>query len=175
MTPWAWGISAVRRLGIVLPPGISFYTFQAMSYTVDVYRGHAKPTRSFSRFRPVHLLLPAPGGRSDHAGVNPAAAGGPTAANPIGSLGQRWYLLILVSMFKNIVVADNMAPIASHMFCQYAGSTGTLLTAPEILLGIYAFAFQIYGDFSGYSSIARDLEMARIRTGRSISICPTCP
>ena len=143
-------------LGIVLPPGISFYTFQAMSYTVDVYRGHAKPTRSFSDFALFICFFP-------HLVAGPIMRAStllPQVVQPRRIQSEAWAsgaLLILVGMFKKIVVADNMAPIASHMFCQYAGSTGTSLTAPEILLGIYAFAFQIYGDFSGYSSIARGI------------------
>jgi D-alanyl-lipoteichoic acid acyltransferase DltB (MBOAT superfamily) len=70
---------------------------------------------------------------------------------------QEGLALVLVGLFKKLVLADNMAPIANSVFMRLAdGRTGDL-SGSEVLVGIYAFAFQIYGDFSGYSSIARGI------------------
>ena len=66
-------------------------------------------------------------------------------------------MLILVGMFKKIVIADNMAPIANQVFFHYLENPSISLSGWEILTGVYAFAFQIYGDFSGYSAIARGI------------------
>jgi D-alanyl-lipoteichoic acid acyltransferase DltB (MBOAT superfamily) len=62
-------------------------------------------------------------------------------------------LLVLIGLFKKLVIADNMAPIADNVF--FSLSNGNAITGTEVLIGLYAFAFQIYGDFSGYSAIAR--------------------
>lgn len=143
-------------LGIVLPPGISFYTFQAMSYTVDVYRGRAKPTRSFSDFALFVCFFP-------HLVAGPIMRAStllPQVVCPRRVSRRGWeegLLLILLGMFKKIVIADNMAVIVNHVFARYAEGTGATLTGIELLMGIYAFAFQIYGDFSGYSAIARGI------------------
>src|SRR5205085_11891873 len=59
--------------------------------------------------------------------------------------------------FKRIVVADNMAFAANAVFARFAAGTGSSVTGPEALVALYAFAWQIYGDFSGYSSIARGI------------------
>ncbi len=66
-------------------------------------------------------------------------------------------LLILLGLFKKVVIADNMAPIASAMFFRLTAKDGPPLSGGEVWVGLYAFAFQIYGDFSGYSSIARGI------------------
>lgn len=141
-----------NTLGIILPAGISFYTFQAMSYTIDIYRGEVKPTESFRDFAlfvcffphlvagPImraHTLLPQI--------VNPRRL---TNENIIEGM-----LLVLIGLFKKLVIADNMAPIADNVF--FSLSNGNAITGTEVLIGLYAFAFQIYGDFSGYSAIAR--------------------
>ena len=147
---------SIPVLSIVLPAGISFYTFQAMSYTIDIYRGKTEPTRSFSDFAlfvcffphlvagPImraHTLLPQV--------VHPRSAG-------IAEF-REGLALVLVGLFKKLVVADNMAPIANSVFMRLADGTTGDLSGSEVLVGIYAFAFQIYGDFSGYSSIARGI------------------
>lgn len=139
-------------LGVVLPVGISFYTFQTISYTVDVYRGQTKPSRDFLDFAlyvsffpqlvagPIersHRLLP-----QVH---NPRTV---TADNVREGIYH-----IIFGLFKKVVVADNMAVIANSVFSRPVDT----LSATEVLIGTYAFAFQIYGDFSGYSSIAQGL------------------
>jgi D-alanyl-lipoteichoic acid acyltransferase DltB (MBOAT superfamily) len=136
-------------LHIVLPVGISFYTFQAMSYTIDVYRGELKPARDFFDFALYISFFPqlvaGPIERATHLV--------PQVQNPrvITYLSVRegaW--LILRGFFKKVVIADNLAEIADTVFNHPADHHGL-----AVLLGVYAFAFQIYCDFSGYSDIAR--------------------
>ena len=139
-------------LEILLPVGISFYTFQTLSYTIDVYRGKTTPTRNFLDFALYVSFFPQ------------------LVAGPIERsyqllpqiLEKRQRLVddfregtyhIMIGMFKKVVIADNMAPIVNHVFSKPVSD----LTGPEIMVGVYAFAFQIYGDFSGYSSIAQGI------------------
>jgi D-alanyl-lipoteichoic acid acyltransferase DltB (MBOAT superfamily) len=145
-------------LNIVLPAGISFYTFQAMSYTVDIYRRQAQPTEDFADFAlfvsffphlvagPImraHTLLPQViHDRPDPRGT-PAMREG--------------LILVLVGLVKKLVIADNMAPLANAVFFRFLDGKGAEVSGPEVLLGVYAFALQIYGDFSGYSAIARGI------------------
>lgn len=136
-------------LNIVLPVGISFYTFQTLSYTVDVHRGHTKPTDDFLTYATYLAFFPqlvaGPIERSTDLLPQlqrPAAWG-------LESF-HRGLRLILVGLFKKVFVADNCALLANHAF-----DPKTALNAPWALLGVVAFAFQIYGDFSGYSDMAR--------------------
>ena len=137
---------------IVLPVGISFYTFQAMSYTIDVYRGDTQPTRNFRDFALYVAFFPqlvaGPIERSSRLlpqVVNPR----PRRYNDFAD----GLFLVIVGLFKKIVIADNLALIVNGIFAEDI----TKLSGPDCLVGVYAFAFQIYGDFSGYSTIARGL------------------
>jgi alginate O-acetyltransferase complex protein AlgI len=139
------------RLNIVLPVGISFYTFQSMSYTIDVYRGVLKPTtRYFDYALYVSLftqLVAGPIERATHLL--------PQVLNPrsITWQGVRLGLWLFGwGLFKKLVIADNAAIIADQVF-----SGQVEWTAGTALLGVYAFALQIYCDFSGYSDMARGL------------------
>jgi alginate O-acetyltransferase complex protein AlgI len=136
-------------LEIVLPVGISFYTFQSMSYTIDVYRGHLKAARSFADFSLFVSLFPqlvaGPIERATHLMhqvLNPRRIEWPQV--------QAGIFLVLWGYFKKMVIADNMSPIANAVYNDLGSASGL-----DILLGTVAFAFQIYGDFSGYSDIAR--------------------
>jgi alginate O-acetyltransferase complex protein AlgI len=137
-------------LDIVLPVGISFYTFQTMSYTIDVYRGRTQPVKDpldfalFVAFFPQ--LVAGPIERSTH--LMPQIVHPRTVRASDFSEGL-W--LILWGLFKKVVIADNMAIIVNGLF---AGNPRGL-TGPECWIAVYAFALQIYGDFSGYSAIAR--------------------
>jgi D-alanyl-lipoteichoic acid acyltransferase DltB (MBOAT superfamily) len=144
-------------LHLALPVGISFYTFQSMAYTIEVYRGHVKPvTRyaplgSYLSFFP--LLVAGPIERPFHLlpqFLSTRALTGTRIRDGV------W--LFSWGLFKKMVVADNMAKIVHAVFAPY-DSAGTLAPVPHdglrLLVGLYAFAFQIYGDFSGYSDIAR--------------------
>lgn len=143
-------------LGILLPAGISFYTFQAMSYTIDIYRGDVEPTESFSDFALFVCFFP-------HLVAGPIMRAHtllPQVVKPRrlaeGAVEAGLYLVV-IGLFKKIVVADNMAPIANHVFGTIAAGEAAGLSAAEVLAGLYAFAFQIYGDFSGYSAVARGI------------------
>lgn len=140
------------RLGLILPVGISFYTFQTMSYTIDIYRGTLKPTRNIIEF-------------STFIAFFPQLVAGPIerASNLLPQFEKvrkidwdklrtgTW--LILWGLFKKAAIADNLAIIADRAF---NGDIGNL-SGPEIFVAVYAFAFQIYCDFSGYSDMARGL------------------
>jgi alginate O-acetyltransferase complex protein AlgI len=139
-------------LNVILPVGISFYTFQTMSYTIDVYRGVTKPTKKFLDFALYVSFFPqlvaGPIERSSH--LLPQILKPRTIRKNDFSEG---LYHVLTGLFKKIVIADNMAPIVNTIF-----STPTSeLSGLEVLVGVYAFAFQIYGDFSGYSSIAQGI------------------
>lgn len=139
----------LRFAELVLPVGISFYTFQSLSYTVDVYRGDLKASRSlvdfalFVGFFPQ--LVAGPIERATH--FMPQVQKPRTISFDLLREGA-W--LILLGYFKKVVLADNMTPFTTRVFDSPGDVHGL-----EVLIGIYAFAFQIYGDFSGYSDIAR--------------------
>ncbi|HEX4169383.1 MAG TPA: MBOAT family O-acyltransferase [Bryobacteraceae bacterium] len=140
----------IEFLRILLPPGISFYTFQALAYIVDVYFGRLEPAESlldyalFINFFP-HLIA-GPIQRPSHLLPQVQA---PRRFD--GRLFMDGIMLILTGLFRKCVIADNCALLANAAF---NGKMGTP-TLPIVALGTYAFAWQIYGDFSGYSDIAR--------------------
>src|SRR5947208_1993949 len=146
----------VRLLGIILPPGISFYTFQAMSYTIDVYRGEATPTEDLRDFALFVCFFP-------HLVAGPIMRASTLLPQVIQPRHRRpgdaaeGLLLVLIGIFKKVVVADNLAPIANMIFFQFDPASHTMPTGPETLIGLYAFALQIYCDFSGYSAVARGI------------------
>jgi alginate O-acetyltransferase complex protein AlgI len=141
----------VRILDVVLPLGISFYTFHNISYIVDVYRGRVAPERNWINFALYVALFPqliaGPIARPAH--LLPQIRSPRRITLDMLRTGA-W--LILLGYFKKVVLADNMVPFTKQLFERPASMHGL-----EVLLGLYAFAFQIYGDFSGYSDIARGL------------------
>jgi alginate O-acetyltransferase complex protein AlgI len=135
---------------ILLPPGISFYTFQEVAYIVDVYRRKVKAADSLIDYALFISLFPhliaGPIQRPSHLL--------PQVQNPRVWDPDRAFhglLLILEGLFRKVVIADNCALIANAAFSGNFGGPNAI----TVLLGTYAFAWQIYGDFSGYSSIAR--------------------
>jgi len=135
-------------LNIILPVGISFYTFQTLSYTIDVYKRKLEPTKDFIAF-------------SAFVSFFPQLVAGPIerATNLLPQFYSKRHFnyskavdgmrQILWGLFKKIVIADNCAQYANTIFnnsSEYSGST--------LVLGAIFFTFQIYGDFSGYSDIA---------------------
>jgi len=141
-------------LNVILPVGISFYTFQTLSYTIDVYRGQTRPATNLLDFGlyvaffpqlvagPIersHRLLPQI--------INPR--------KPRGGDFTKGLYLIVTGLFAKIVIADNMAFICNGVFAAPASEVGGI----DRVVGIYAFAFQIYGDFYGYSAIARGISL----------------
>jgi alginate O-acetyltransferase complex protein AlgI len=138
----------VYTMSIVLPVGISFYTFQSMSYTIDVYRRNLEPTRDIVAFFAFVSFFPqlvaGPIERATH--LLPQFYKERTFDYAKAADGMRQ---ILWGLFKKIVVADNCATVVNTLFQNPDDQPGSTL-----LLGAVLFAFQIYGDFSGYSDIA---------------------
>jgi alginate O-acetyltransferase complex protein AlgI len=135
-------------LRVILPIGISFYTFQALSYTIDVYRGKLHATKSFWDFFLAVLFFPhlvaGPIQRAANLLAQVAAPRKASYDQVVDGLH-----LIAWGFFKKVVVADGLAPIVNQIF------SGSHATGGETLTAVYAFAFQIYCDFSGYTDIAR--------------------
>lgn len=148
---WGMRISPMA-LNIVLPVGISFYTFQTLSYTLDVYRRQLKPTRNLVSFLAYVSFFPqlvaGPIERASHLLPQMEQTRVITRA-----MLEEGLWLVLWGMFKKVVVADNLAPLVDLAY-RPGESTG-----PVVLLGTVAFGLQIYGDFSGYSDIARGLAL----------------
>jgi alginate O-acetyltransferase complex protein AlgI len=137
-------------LRILLPVGISFYTFHGISYTFDVYRRHIQPSRSLLDFAVFVAFFPqlvaGPIGRA-HLQLPQFAR---DRERPDWPQIRRALLLILLGLFKKIAIADMLAPYVNNAF-----SSPDTTSAIGLVVGAWAFAFQIYGDFSGYSDIAR--------------------
>ena len=133
---------------IILPVGISFYTFQTLSYTIDVYKRKLKPTKDFIAFSAFVSFFPqlvaGPIERATH--LLPQFYKKRTFDYSKAVDGMRQ---ILWGLFKKIVIADNCAEFANQIFNTSADMNGSAL-----VLGALFFTFQIYGDFSGYSDIA---------------------
>jgi alginate O-acetyltransferase complex protein AlgI len=136
-------------LNVVLPVGISFYTFQTMSYTFDIYRGRLEATRSLRDFAVYVAYFPqlvaGPIERASH--LLPIISS-PRKIDRQQSLEGLW--LISWGLFKKIVIADNAARVVNEVFSSDTPTSGLVA-----IVGIWAFALQIYGDFSGYTDIAR--------------------
>jgi len=134
---------------VVLPVGISFYTFQSLSYTVDVYRGETRACRRFLDFALFVGFFPqlvaGPIERARHLL--------PQLERPRRVVVRDWSeggQLLLLGFFKKLCIADGVAPHVDRAFSDPAA-----LSAPELWLSMYLVAIQIYGDFSGYTDIAR--------------------
>lgn len=135
-------------LQIILPVGISFYTFQTLSYTIDIYRRQLEPTRDWTAFFAFVSFFPqlVAGPIERARNLLPQFYRTTQFRDELARDGLRQ---ILWGLFKKAVVADNCALIVDHIFGQYE-----TIPAPYLILGAIAFGFQIYGDFSGYSDIA---------------------
>tara|TARA_R110002033_G_scaffold143840_2_gene181936 strand:+ start:7024 stop:8460 length:1437 start_codon:yes stop_codon:yes gene_type:complete len=139
---------SIDRLDIILPVGISFYTFQTLSYTIDVYRKKIEPTKDLIAFFAFVSFFPqlvaGPIERATNLLPQFLSKRSFNYNKAVDGLRQ-----ILWGLFKKVVIADNAATYANIIFNDsdsYSGST--------LVLGAFFFAFQIYGDFSGYSDIA---------------------
>ncbi len=138
----------ISTLNLILPVGISFYTFQTLSYSIDVYRGNLKPTKdpiaffTFVAFFPQ--LVAGPIERASN--LLPQFFKKREFIYQHGSDGMK---LILWGLFKKMVIADNCALVVNPIFENYQTASGL-----ELIMGAILFAFRIYGDFSGYSDIA---------------------
>ncbi|RZK68922.1 MAG: MBOAT family protein [Pedobacter sp.] len=135
-------------LDIILPVGISFYTFHGLSYVIDIYKDRIKPERNFIDYGVFvsffPLLVAGPIERATHLLPQIQRKRVFNSSQAVDGLRQ-----ILWGLFKKVVIADNCAEMASQIFNNsedYSGST--------LVFGALMFTFQIYGDFSGYSDIA---------------------
>ena len=135
-------------LNVILPVGISFYTFQALSYSIDVYRGKIEPTKDIIAFFAFISFFPqlVAGPIERATNLLPQFLKKREFNYDTAVDGMRQ---ILWGLFKKIVVADNCAVYVDKVFSTYTEQTGSTL-----LLAAIFFTFQIYGDFSGYSDIA---------------------
>lgn len=144
-----FGITLHRSsLNVVLPVGISFYTFQALNYTIDVYRRKMEPTSDILAFFAFVSFFPqlvaGPIERASHLLPQFCESRHFCYKEAVDGLRQ-----ILWGLFKKVVVADNCAIVANAVFLNMESATPS-----SLLLGAIMFSFQIYGDFSGYSDIA---------------------
>jgi alginate O-acetyltransferase complex protein AlgI len=138
----------VKVLSLILPVGISFYTFQTMSYTIDIYNGSLKPTKNIVAFFAFVSFFPqlvaGPIERARHLLPQFKVKHAITIKSFEEGLFQ-----IMWGLFKKVVIADNCGVFVDRIFADY-GSLGSI----NLALGVVLFAFQIYGDFSGYSDMA---------------------
>ena len=135
-------------LKVILPVGISFYTFQALSYSIDVYRGKIEPTKDIVAFFAFISFFPqlVAGPIERATNLLPQFLKKREFDHDTAVDGMRQ---ILWGLFKKIVIADNCAVFVDQVFSNYTNQSGSTL-----LLAAIFFTFQIYGDFSGYSDIA---------------------
>ncbi|MFN4122465.1 MAG: MBOAT family O-acyltransferase [Flavobacteriales bacterium] len=138
----------VERLNIILPVGISFYTFQTLSYSIDVYKRKLEPTKDFIAFTAFVSFFPQLVAGPIERATNllpqfykPRVFDYQHAADGLRQ--------ILWGLFKKMVIADGCAEFATEIFTHHTEHSGSTL-----FLGALFFTFQIYGDFSGYSDIA---------------------
>lgn len=135
-------------LSLMLPVGISFYTFQTLSYVIDVYKGDAEAEHNFFKYAAFISFFPqlVAGPIERTKNLLPQIAGGHRFTYEKGSYGMK---LMAWGFFKKLVIADNLAVFADKVFEDAAAYHGFAL-----VLGVFFFTLQIYCDFSGYSDIA---------------------
>ncbi|MEM9555601.1 MAG: MBOAT family protein [Acidobacteriota bacterium] len=145
---FGWQVDSFT-LGVVLPVGISFYTFQTLSYTIDIYRGELEPSRDLLDFALFVAFFPqlVAGPIERASRLLPQIHG--ARRFDLESLETGGWL-VLWGLVKKVVIADNLSLLVDAVYAQGAEPTAT-----QIALATYAFAIQIYCDFSGYSNIAR--------------------
>ncbi|WP_306799986.1 MULTISPECIES: MBOAT family O-acyltransferase [unclassified Algibacter] len=143
-----YNIKSTWTLNVILPVGISFYTFQTMSYSFDIYYKKLKPTKSFLSFAAFVSFFPQlVAGPIERASNLLSQITNKRTFNYAQSVSG--LKLILWGLFKKIAIADALGPIVDDIFANYGSYPSSTL-----LIGAIFFGFQIYGDFSGYSDIA---------------------
>jgi len=135
--------------GVLLPVGISFYTFQSMSYTIDFYRGHIRRERSFVRFAAFVALFPqlVAGPIERAKNLLPQLRGNPKITGEHVADGAS---LFVVGLFKKLVLADYLALYVDRMY-----AAPDMFGGFALAVATFAFGWQIYFDFSGYTDMAR--------------------
>tara|TARA_B100001175_G_C19501804_1_gene638504 strand:- start:316 stop:1377 length:1062 start_codon:yes stop_codon:yes gene_type:complete len=141
-------ISNIITLNLILPIGISFYTFQTLSYSIDVYNNKIRPENNVTDFFLYVSFFPQlVAGPIERAGYLIKELKKKKIVNR--KLIDMGLTLILIGLFKKIVIADNLAYFVDDIFLNYNNYNGGVL-----MLGLVYFSFQIYCDFSGYTDIA---------------------
>ncbi len=142
---------SIHTLNVILPLGISFYTFQSMSYTIDVYRGQLKPVSRFIDFALYVSFFP-----QLIAGPIERATRFLPQITSARKLQMRQIYegchLFFLGLFMKVVIGDSLGFVADRVFAVREG-----FSAGQVMLGTYAFTFQIYADFAGYTHMARGL------------------
>ncbi len=150
-TLWLVGLDIpLAHLNVLLPVGISFYTFQSMSYTIDVYRARIEPERRFLHYALFLTYFPqlVAGPIVRARDFLPQLQGRPLITSDMAGQG---LFLILRGLVKKVAVADFLGlNLVDRVFDNPAA-----FTAPEVLVALYAYTMQIYCDFSGYTDVAR--------------------
>ena len=138
-------------LRIVLPVGISFYTFQTMSYTIDIYRRRMQPTKDFFDFALFVSFFPqlVAGPIERARRLLPQISAERVIT---GRKIKEGLYLVSWGMFKKVVIADSIAVVVNRVFGQYSS-----MSCLDVLIAVMAFNVQLFCDFSGYSDIARGL------------------
>jgi D-alanyl-lipoteichoic acid acyltransferase DltB (MBOAT superfamily) len=136
-------------LYIILPVGISFYTFQTMAYTIEVYKGNIKPVDNFFDFALYVCYFPqlVAGPIERPQNLIPAIQSPRIVDTKKFTSG---LVLILIGLFRKVVIADGLSNQIEPIF-----TSPQSFSTPELMKGVYLFALQIYCDFAGYSDIAR--------------------
>jgi D-alanyl-lipoteichoic acid acyltransferase DltB (MBOAT superfamily) len=142
---------SIPMLSVILPVGLSFYTFQSLAYTIDVYRGKVKPTRNFITFMLYCAFFP----QLVAGPIERAREFLPQLEHPrtvTADRVSRGLVLILLGYVKKVVISDGFAQSVNSIY-----GAGGPVSAADVILATYCFAVQIYCDFSGYTDIARGL------------------
>lgn len=146
------GIPAkLLHLNIILPVGISFYTFQSISYAFDVYRRQLKPVRNFFDFALFVSFFPQLVAGPIERATNLLPQILSKRSFSLKQFQEGCYL-IFWGLFQKVYIADNLSAVVAQAFAEKGPLSG-----PTVLLALYAFAFQIYCDFAGYSNMARGI------------------
>ena len=149
MLEWLGFRASLPTIRILLPVGISFYTFKEMAYTIDVYRGQLKACRNFVDFALFVSYFP-------ELVAGPIMRATVQMPQIVGKRVVGWknweegVPLIILGLFKKVAVADTLAPIVDWSF-----QRPSVMKGADLLMALYLFSIQIYCDFSGYSDIAR--------------------
>jgi len=140
-------------INIILPVGISFYTFQSMAYSIDIYQGRIKPTKNLIDFSNFIAFFP----QLVAGPIEKAKNLLPQLENFTGSSSNnfsRIIILLFLGYLKKVILADNIGVIVDINFLNYEN-----LNSFDILFTLYLFSLQIYFDFSGYSDFARGIAL----------------
>ena len=162
----------IPYLEVIIPFGISFYTFEAISYTIDVYLKRIPAERNLANFALFILFFP-------HLVAGPIVRARDFLPQTIRPKRLSWprmqqgVELFLIGLFKKMVIADNMVIFSDSIFG--AGSDPSLVNTRATWIAVFAFAVRIYCDFSGYSDMARIGLHARLQVDDQLSFALSVP